>query len=513
MKYATTQGTSRFASNKIAAGLPPSAFRKLGRTQWTTSVLGFGSYRVDDTIVEHQSALEKALQRGCNLIDTSTNYTDGNSEICVGQMLSRVFRQEKMSRDEVVVISKAGYVQGQTLDAALKQEQEGKPFAEMVKYTEGCWHCIHPDFLSHQLSRTLERLNLERVDVYLLHNPEYFFSDAKKHGSPSSLPDLRKEFYRRIYRAFQRLEEEVEKGRVTCYGVSSNTLGADAKGFETVSLTRLWEIARQVAEDRTGDPNHHRFSVVQMPANLFEGGAILEKNNGDQSESTVLEFAEKRDLGVLVNRPLNALVGSQTIRLADFTWSESEGNVAEQLTAVSQLENSFIETLVPHIHLGEGSVPATEFFRWGRELSSPQLDSIPGEHWSQLESQMIRPQVRYLLAQLDQHFGSEGEWKNWRNQYVPELEKLLSLIGNECAKRSQKISQTLSQRLDKFLPERLRPEPLSRKALAVMVNTPGVSCVLNGMRRPNYVEDALGVMSFEPFPVKARLFESFRLDV
>ena len=116
---------------------------------------------------------EKALG-GVNLIDTSTNYADGSSETCIGNVLAR------QQREELIVVSKVGYVQGQALAMARTREQRGSAFPEMVKYTEGCWHCIHPEFLADQLGRSLGRLRVEKVDVYLLHNPEYFFTEATK---------------------------------------------------------------------------------------------------------------------------------------------------------------------------------------------------------------------------------------------------------------------------------------------------------------------------------------------
>jgi hypothetical protein len=48
--------------------------------------------------------------------------------------------------------------------------------------------------------------------------------------------------------------------------------------------------------------------------------------------------------------------------------------------------------------------------------------------------------------------------------------------------------------LDPLLPENRRGEPLARKALWLAAGTPGVGAVLNGMRRPEYVEDALEVL-------------------
>ena len=46
----------------------------------------------------------------------------------------------------------------------------------------------------------------------------------------------------------------------------------------------------------------------------------------------------------------------------------------------------------------------------------------------------------------------------------------------------------------RFLPPAFRAESLSRKALAILTNTKGVTCVLSGMRRRNYVDDSLGAL-------------------
>ena len=65
----------------------------LGRTGLQVSRVGFGGYRVDDETIGHRQALELALDQGCNLIDTSTNYTDGGSERMIGAVLA-----ERMAR-------------------------------------------------------------------------------------------------------------------------------------------------------------------------------------------------------------------------------------------------------------------------------------------------------------------------------------------------------------------------------------------------------------------------------
>ena len=125
----------------------PEAFRQLTGTDLTTSKIGYGTYRVDHRFDEHSETLRKAIQAGCNLIDTSSNYTDGGSETLIGNVLSEQISAGKIERSEIIVVSKVGYIQGQNLDEAMRREGEREPWEEVVKYMDGCWHCIHPDFL------------------------------------------------------------------------------------------------------------------------------------------------------------------------------------------------------------------------------------------------------------------------------------------------------------------------------------------------------------------------------
>lgn len=335
---------------------------------WHCSAVGFGSYRVDNTSKTHAEALRTALIAGCNLFDTSTNYTDGESEKAIGGAVDELIRRKVLDREQVIIVSKVGYVQGQALELAEQRERAGQPFAEMVKYQPGCWHCIHPDFISVQFEKSRERLGMEVLDSYLLHNPEYFFMA----GPPGDLAAQRLEFYRRVQKAFECLETLVEKGCLQNYGVSSNTFGAAADDPTAVSLSEVWAAAERAAISRGKKPSEHHFQIAQMPLNLFESGPFLRANTGPGNAQTALEFASEKGLGVLTNRPLNAFHDGSMVRLS--------------------------------------------------------------------EAGPAREEIRSALA-----------------AYVP--------AAWHCA-------------------------PLSQQALGVLIYTPGVSCVLVGMRRPIYVDDA-----------------------
>lgn len=501
--FATKEGTERFRKRHE---VPEQAYRRLGRTELTTSTLGFGCYRVD---APHRPALEKALRMGCNLIDTSTNYTDGGSETTVGLALADLEEKGIVRRDEIIVVSKVGYVQGHNLEYAQQRESSGKPFPDMVKYTEGCWHCLHPEFIEDQLTRSLDRLQLDRLDIYLLHNPEYFFSDAQKRKDRRTIEELREDFYDRIKRAFECLEDQVAKGRIQAYGISSNTFGAPIHDTEGTSLTRCWEIAESVSQKR-GEKHH--FSVVQMPANLFESGPVREANNGPDDTQTALEFAHDKDLAVLINRPLNAFFDNQLVRLATFAVPLTDEDPKSLLLKVGAMEEDFAENLAPLIKTTAESADADEFFRWGRELSELPLKSLAVEHWTQLETQVIKPQLEYLTEQLNNYFHGElsATWIAWRDKYHTEMAKLLPAIRYRCASQSQRMSTAVSERLERWLPESIRKESLSRKALQILTLTPGVTCVLNGMRKPEYVDDALGIWKMPSWEVKKELYEDFQ---
>ena len=179
---ATPESTEKYFKRLAHKNLPAHAIRTFGRTEFQVSSIGFGGYRVHYNSVEHARALRYSLLNGFNLIDTSSNYSDGGSETLIGNLVNEMIERRELDREEVVVVSKVGYVQGQNMQIAQENEARGRAFPEMVKYMDGCWHCIHPDFLQDQLSRTLERLQISALDVYLLHNPEYFLSDLKKKG-------------------------------------------------------------------------------------------------------------------------------------------------------------------------------------------------------------------------------------------------------------------------------------------------------------------------------------------
>jgi aryl-alcohol dehydrogenase-like predicted oxidoreductase len=183
--HATREATESYLQDH-----QPLAYSRLGAKDLSASQAGFGCYRVSAGVAHHANALRKSLFEGINLIDTSTNYADGGSEALVGQVLEDLVGTGNLSREAMVVVSKVGYLQGRNYTLSRERRQQGNPFPELVEYGEGLEHCIHPEFLRDQLNRSLERLNLETLDFFLLHSttPSTISNGPTRQGNPWNRP-------------------------------------------------------------------------------------------------------------------------------------------------------------------------------------------------------------------------------------------------------------------------------------------------------------------------------------
>ena len=441
--------------------------RPLGASSLACHPFGFGSYRVLDGNPEHESALIEYLDRGGNLIDTSANYGDGASEELVGRVV------EEFQPDDLVLVTKGGYIQGRNLELA-----ERRKFPEVVEYGVGIQHSIHPEFLETQVTLSLERLRAERVDVYLLHNPEYFLEDVA-HRRPLTADD-HAEFYRRVREAFRYLETQVEAGRIGCYGVSSNNFIQPAPKSEqapttATSIARCLEAAQAVSET-------HHFRVVQLPLNLYESGGALEPNNDGE---TALAFCRRHGLGVLANRPLNAFQENRLVRLADppRAADEDADPTAGPLERLNEAEEAFTEWADERLELPSGETPGELFERILPQLESPA-------HWAQVGGRVAVEPIQAWLNDAGARLADRPELPAWRDAFVEAVNAVFEGIRADLARRRATEADAVRERLMRagYPPERTS-EPLSRMALRTLASLERLSCTLVGMRRREYVDD------------------------
>lgn len=121
--------------------------RKLGRNGPEVSALGLGCYSFssgygDASEAESLATIDRALELGCNFLDTADMYGAGHNERLVGRAI-------KGWRDRIVLATKVGFV----------WNEEGK-----VTGRDG-----RPEHIRAACEASLERLGTDFIDLYYLH--------------------------------------------------------------------------------------------------------------------------------------------------------------------------------------------------------------------------------------------------------------------------------------------------------------------------------------------------------
>lgn len=484
----------------------------LGKTGLTVSACGFGAYRVDFRVFEHSEALEYALLNGINLVDTSSNYSDGGSETLVGRVIGNLAEKGQINRSEIVVITKGGYIQGKNYEIAKEKKNKGNPYKEVVEYAEGIWHSIHPDFLKEQIDNSLDRMGMETIDVYLLHNPEYFLDSPL--SKELELEELRHEYYRRIKNAFEYLESEVSAGRIGSYGISSNSFVMKDDDQVFTSLEECKRAANSISIN-------NRFDVIEFPLNLYERGAVLNKNQLAGLKS-LINFASDIKIGTLINRPLNAIREKKLTRLADFITNEEyykldETQIIAEIDLLDSMEEDFLKEYMEILNLSEQNREAVNYFLKAGYLLKENWKSFGSiESFNDVKKQFLIPRVNYAFTVMLKSPNLTDEMKNRLDSIAKQINKIMNIIetiyGLLANTRSRDIHFKLNSKVSLNEADRFKELTLSQKSILLVNSLKGVSSTLVGMRQKRYVDDVLKVLKMNPVHEAENIIESLELS-
>lgn len=451
----------------------------------TATGFGFGAYRVGLRTPEQEHALRHALAKGIGLIDTSSNYSDGESEELIGCVVSSCASAPR-------IVTKVGYVQGQLLDQLKAMESMGNEPPDIVKFGDSLWHCIHPEFLDLVVSASISRLfpNGRAGDapselIVLVHNPEYFLQDAHQQGV--DLATARHYLYHRLRMAFSWFEEAVSMGRITAYGVSSNTFGSAADAPDMVSL----EECLRAAHDATSGPHH--FRVAEMPMNLIEHFPATMCNQ-DRGRCTTLERARELGVEVLINRPLNAIVDRDLIRLVSHTMPAHivhPSDIERRIHELEVVEHDLANTLL--VESGGATDDRQrelvgEAYRVAGSLCQAWSSFNGLIHWRDVRRQYLDPRLE-AAAMLSERSARMTDHLAYISDVVRVLDDLDVLYARDENASLEELRQSMTAifALD-------AETPLQHIALHALRCTDGVGTVLVGMRRTDYVDDTLQVL-------------------
>jgi aryl-alcohol dehydrogenase-like predicted oxidoreductase len=284
---ATEPGTDRY--RKRFEGKIPSEHFRHSQGLWLSSI-GLGTYLGNhdaETDKLYHDAIVRAVESGCNVIDTAINYRFQRSERSIGTALKDL-GSRGFNRDEIIVATKGGFLPFDTappkdIRSYFQETFVAPGVAQFSDIVAGC-HCMTPPYLMNQLDCSLRNLDLECIDFYYVHNPETQLGKVP-----------RDEFNERLLRAFEALESAVAAGKIRLYGTATwNGYRNDPAAADYLSLAEIMELA-----SRAGGKSHH-LKVIQLPFNLGMTEALsLSNQRAAGKPATALEAAQALDLTVM----------------------------------------------------------------------------------------------------------------------------------------------------------------------------------------------------------------------
>ncbi len=166
-------------------------------------------------------------------------------------------------------------------------------------------------------------MGLRHIDLYYLQNPETQLSFVD-----------RTTFRRRLQLAFARLEEEVARGRIGCYGVATwEGLRLSPVSDHYTSLEVIMRLVTEVAGAR------HHLRVVQMPLSLATLEAMTLRNQ-PIGKNLLAALPAAGDLGLAVVASAALGQGQISSRLV-----QALGEAYGELNTFSQRALQFVRSL------------------------------------------------------------------------------------------------------------------------------------------------------------------------
>ncbi|KAF9425091.1 hypothetical protein BGZ94_007853 [Podila epigama] len=481
---ATAKDTAAFAAR--APAMPTSTLHKRGLT---LSKLGFGAYRTNHSQDAHRLALEQAVASGVNVIDTSGHFGYGASETFIGTTLKGLFASKPdLRREQLVVVSKAGFVLPET--PGFPQDVLGH-VPSYANISENSYHSIHPTFLKDQITQSLERLQLDTIDVFLLNHPERMLGDRQKaFGKPR--------LYKEIAEAFAYLDTEVAAGRIGGYGLCSNALHVPTTE-DHLSLKALINTRQEF------NWKLDNFVAIQVPLNLFERDVVTDVFPA----KSLAREAKEYKISVFTNRPLNAIGGGQIVTLENKNHLDRKNVNAKLLDTLGVGFQSLAEMELDIKDMIEEESIALKFI-WSEILSEnlPRLSSnfFAARHFLQKEVlPAIDRDLKILkdstMANEQQDQQDQEEVLSWIDKYRREAQTLVADIASFCQIDSDKRNDELDLVLGLICKDFVSDSgpnavdgigsPLSTKAIQYCLAQENIGCTLVGMRTPEYVHDAV----------------------
>ena len=296
--FASSEGTKKFRDNAIKKGKSYLHFKEFD--DLILSSIGMGTYlgdlsKEDDTDIEN-ALYESVKSHAINVIDSAINYRAMKSEKSIGRSVTRLVNDGIISRDEIFVSTKNGYI---TNDGDYPMLDVWEYIQRMYISTgiikaediSSGYNVLKPAYIEKCIERSRFNLKLDTLDLVYVHNAfESWYQDVSKD-----------KFFEMLSKVFEIYEKFRSLNKIRYYGMATWTcFRVSEENKEYLSLAEVYNIAKNIGGI------DHGFRFIQLPYNLAYSEALFLKNQNVRNEKklTILEAAKRLKIGVFSSVPL-----------------------------------------------------------------------------------------------------------------------------------------------------------------------------------------------------------------
>ena len=205
-------------------------------------------------------------------------------------------------------------------------------------------------------------------------------------------------------------------------------------------------------------------------------------------------FAREKRLGVLGNRPLNAVCGDTLLRLAGsppITRPTPE-QIWDLLGALEGSEDQLKSSLLPNLGLSQ-----KQWSQVGEHLSAAQIVAVNWrnlkgvEHWRSFKGQYLLPRINGAMGYLAGGLRESTEGLKVLDAHLTRVGAVFQAVEDWHRALADEKAAEIKQKAAALAGLAGDPPALEALAQRALYTTPGVSCVLLGMRQGKYVDQAL----------------------
>jgi aryl-alcohol dehydrogenase-like predicted oxidoreductase len=284
------------------------------------SKVGVGLYQGEETDESDRKLLEVlefALLSGVLVFDCAPSYRNRRSEKILGELI-RLYPNQ-----DYFISTKGGFVpfdfsQGEQKEKEYINELVAKGWIRPQFFDYNFFQCFDPLYLDHSLNTTLTTLSRDSVELYYLHNPEYFLEKVGRDRFLAVMRDV-----------FLWIREKIEAGQMKAFGISSwfGFFNLDPK--KRLQVLDFFKLAEEV-----GIQSY--FNCIQVPYNFSQTkGLFFKGQQVGESQKSLFSLAEELKISILASAPLGQG------KLPKYTYPEKVKTIFSGMTS-AQVSLSFV---------------------------------------------------------------------------------------------------------------------------------------------------------------------------